>query len=153
MKLFSLIVTVLLLTSCVTQMPSEISQKQRTNDILKHVSQELSGTQWRIVRVIDQDVNDAIEATLQFDNSGNVSGVSGCNQYTGEFDRNIQDLTLSALASTRMMCADSNAMNIESILLTSLEKVKTYHITPSGTLVLFLIDDMGSIVAEQLTEE
>lgn len=153
MRQFCFILTVLVFTSCMTQQPNETTQKQRTSDILQHVSQELSGTEWQVVRVLEQDVIEPAELTLLFDNNGNISGLAGCNQYGGKFNRNLQDLSFSELLSTRKMCFGEELMNLEADFLASLGKVNTFHITPNGTLVLFLPEEQGTIVANRMSVE
>ena len=56
-----------------------------------------------------------------------VKGFSGCNNFFGSFSSKEDDLTFSALASTRMLCKEES-MRVESKFLKTLSLVHSYKI-------------------------
>lgn len=101
----------------------------------------LSGTVWSVV-----NYNNGKEAvvsiladtkiTLDFGTDGTVSGVSGCNNYTGTFESTDTTLKVGALASTLKLCTEpEGVMDQETQYLAALQNSATYDIT-NNTLTI-----------------
>lgn len=67
------------------------------------------------------------QLTIQFRADGNVSGSSGCNTFTGQYQTSGASLTIGALATTRMACAEP-IMDQEQAYLAALAATKRYAI-------------------------
>jgi heat shock protein HslJ len=65
----------------------------------------LEGPVWRLRRLGQEQVDAGRGVTARFEN-GRVAGVSGCNQYTGRYERRGESLVLGPLAGTMMACPD-----------------------------------------------
>jgi heat shock protein HslJ len=100
----------------------------------KAQSQELSGSSWlansynngkeAVVSLIDGS-----EITLDFAADGQLSGVSGCNNYTGGYTVDGDKIKIGPLASTQMFCDQpEGVMDQEAQYLAALESAATYHI-------------------------
>jgi len=90
----------------------------------------LLDTHWQLIAVNDQAVatrpppNDAHLVLASAD--GGVAGNSGCNRFSGAYEREGDTLTLGPLATTRMACADT--MELESRVLAALSSVDRYEL-------------------------
>jgi heat shock protein HslJ len=100
----------------------------------------LAGTSWTATGI--NNGKEAVVAqagvetvTIEFGSDGTVSGMSGCNNYNGDFTETPPDgLTFGTLASTMKLCDD--AINqIEQEYLAALAKVTTYQIDGSTLTV------------------
>ncbi|ANI88665.1 hypothetical protein A9P82_04815 [Arachidicoccus ginsenosidimutans] len=66
--------------------------------------------------------------SIDFD-SGKISGFSGCNRFTGTYVlADNKSVKLGPLATTRMMCLDSNCNKTEQEFLNKLSKVSNYKV-------------------------
>jgi putative lipoprotein len=83
--------------------------------------------------------------TVRFDPSGTVSGTTGCNRYTGQYTLDGEELALSPLASTRMMCSEE-LMEQEMAFLGTLPWVAAASVL-DGELVLTDLDGSPVVVA------
>jgi len=82
--------------------------------------------------------------TLAFEN-GRISGQGTCNTLTGSYKLQDQALTISELARSKKMCADSEVMKVEDKLLAFLGRVSSMErIGPN--VVLRGLDDDDSMV-------
>lgn len=104
----------------------------------------LSNTSWRVVELRSVAVVDTIAPTLLFDSAGQVSGVTGCNRYTGTATLSGKTLTFSPLATTRMACIDTTRMAQEQQFLGDMQGVRGYEL--SGDARLRLQDANGATV-------
>ena len=102
---------------------------------------KLTGPAWRAVDVGGKALAADAAVTLTFANGGRVSGQSGCNHFSARYhgpgsDAGAQgDLTIGALASTRMACSAAR-MRTEREVEGALGKARAYAIAPDGTLAI-----------------
>ncbi len=97
-------------------------------------SQDLAGSSWEATAFNNgnQAVIGVLEGTtltLEFDKEGNLSGSAGCNNFTGTYQLDGNQLTVGPLASTMMMCEDpQGVMEQEAQYLAALQSAGTYLI-------------------------
>lgn len=111
------------------------------------VALPLVGTAWTLTTIASGDAVSSVlngtEVTAVFTADGTVSGSAGCNRYSGSYTWSGDQLSFSALASTKMACAD-DVMAQESAFLASMQDVASFAIEggqltvsdASGTLLL-----------------
>jgi heat shock protein HslJ len=70
------------------------------------------------------------DATLHvtFTEDGTAAGSSGCNQFTGGYQRDGQQIRLGNIASTRKMCEGEDVMQRESAFLGALASVASWEV-------------------------
>lgn len=85
------------------------------------------------------------EVTATFE-AGSVRGRSGCNRYTGSYESGEDSLTVSPLATTRMMCPEPGVMEQERSYLSLLSSATTFRIRDGRILELF--DDDGERILQ-----
>jgi heat shock protein HslJ len=69
------------------------------------------------------------ELTARFDAAGILSGLAGCNNYTGAYETEGVDMTVRTLARTRKMCNEPDGvMEQEEIYIRALEGAARYRI-------------------------
>lgn len=101
---------------------------------LRAESQSLSDTSWQVTGVNNGSqalVSVALGTTLTLDFSldGQVSGNSGCNQYSGSYTQEGNNLSVSTLASTRMMCVEpEGVMDQEQQFQTALQQSAVFSL-------------------------
>lgn len=71
----------------------------------------LDGTEWRVARVVGQEVESAAPNTIQF-SEGRVSGQAGMNRFTGSYSIEDGRVVISPMAST-MMAGPDHLMELE----------------------------------------
>ena len=100
---------------------------------------ELTGHVW-VLETYEQDgtrkeVPGDVTVDAEFDGAATtVSGLAGCNQYTGPYTLSGADLSFGAIASTQMGCVGAGG-DVETAYLANLGKVKSYTAT-EDTLTL-----------------
>jgi heat shock protein HslJ len=108
--------------------------------------EQAENTYWRLIRLNDKPIVVAPqqhEPTLIFDRqSQRVSGSGSCNQVTGGYELNGDELTFNHMASTRMACPQG--MDTEAAFLQVLTKVNKWRIVGRD---LELFDANGKSVA------
>ena len=95
-------------------------------------AQSLAGTSWNVTMINNGrqavvGIVDGSTVTMAFDNAGRVSGTTGCNQYNAAYTADGDTLRFSAVASTRMACADPAVDEQEQAFLRALEAVESLH--------------------------
>jgi heat shock protein HslJ len=104
------------------------------------------GTTWTLTTIASGDAVSSVlngtEVTAEFTVDGAVSGSGGCNRYSGSYTWADDQLSFSALASTKMACAD-DVMAQESAFLASMQDVATFVIEGSQ---LTLSDGSGALL-------
>jgi len=65
---------------------------------------------------------------MMFTEDGKVAGSSGCNQYTGGYQLDGQQIRLGHVASTRKMCQGEDVMQREAAFLSALATVATWDV-------------------------
>jgi heat shock protein HslJ len=108
----------------------------------------LDGTLWRLVATVDADgvrrsVPHEVRATARLDEA-TISGVGGCNRYSGGYELAGRSLTFRPVASTMMACSEP-AMSVEGAFFAALGRVAAWEI---GGDALALRDAAGSVVLE-----
>jgi heat shock protein HslJ len=102
------------------------------------VALPLVGTQWTLTTIASGDAVSSVlngtEVTAEFSADGTVSGSAGCNRYSGSYTWTDDQLSFSALASTKMACAD-DVMAQEGAFLASMEQVASFAIEGSQLTV------------------
>ncbi|BES70527.1 hypothetical protein RE428_15450 [Marinobacter nanhaiticus D15-8W] len=106
----------------------------------------LQGTYWVLRKLGNEHIETdrgkrAIHVTFGAD--GKVSGLAGCNRFSGPFTRSKDDLQLGPLAATRMMCPER--AETENAFFVALERTERFAI--EGETLLLMTDD-GKILAE-----
>jgi len=83
---------------------------------------------WLLVSLGGQPVIPGTQITADF-NTGQVAGISGCNNYTAPYEMNDANLTMGEAATTRMACAEpQGVMEQETQYLSLLGSVASYRI-------------------------
>ena len=97
----------------------------------------LAGRQWRLKMLDATDSLAGVDVTVQFDADGRVFGSSGCNRYSGSYRAHDDSLYVTALAGTRMMCAEpAGTMDQEDRYLASLEQAQRYRLLKTGLIII-----------------
>jgi heat shock protein HslJ len=107
------------------------------------------GVEWAVVgyRVADALTSPLASSvpTVRFDVDGTVTGTTGCNRYAGRYTLDGDELALSPLATTRMMCAD-DVMEQEMAYLGALPWVAAARVVDAD-LLLTDLDGAPVVVA------
>jgi heat shock protein HslJ len=105
---------------------------------------ELQGRTWYLVSVGNQSPVQFSEPTALFDASGNVSGVTGCNDFNGPYTTEPGNvLSVGALATTRAACTSDALAQQEQAFTTLLQAASNYLIV-QGQLNILTTD--GSVM-------
>lgn len=106
----------------------------------------LVGTAWQLSSIAQgsavQSVLADSELTAKFSDAGEIHGSAGCNTYGGTYTTSGDTMVFSALASTKMMCAD-DVMAQETAFFSAMEQVASYEIVGAQ---LQLLDDSGAML-------
>lgn len=82
-------------------------------------AQSLLGTRWLLEDLSGRGVLDRLQSTLAFPEPGRVSGMAGCNTFSGALSLSGNRIGLSALAVTRKACqpaaADQESRYLEAL--------------------------------------
>ena len=105
---------------------------------------ELAGSKWILVRFeTDKEVIPAVKespATLTFAENGEqankMNGSGGCNRYFGNYKVTNDQITISPLGSTRMMC-DPTRMAQEERFFQALSTAKSYEQSDGELLITY----------------
>ncbi len=86
--------------------------------------------------------------TFTFDSKeGKVSGVTGCNNFTGTFSTEGKKISFGEnMAVTRKMCPD---MTGEQAFLATIKKVNSYSVTNAGKTLNLIMGDMAIMRAQR----
>jgi len=97
-------------------------------------SQELAGTTWEVTAFNNgkQAVVGVLEGTAltaSYGKDGTMSGDSGCNEFSGAYKIDGDQITIGPLASTMKMCSDpAGVMDQEAQYLAALQSAANYQI-------------------------
>ena len=95
----------------------------------------LRGDEWVVEDLDGGGIIDRSRITVQFGDSGSVSGRASCNTYTGQYTLSGEGVTIRDAAVTLRACAPS-LMAQEARFLTTLRAVRGFDFTNDGALVL-----------------
>jgi heat shock protein HslJ len=95
---------------------------------------ELVGTAWALGDFPGQVLTD-VRPTISFSGDGTVSGIGGCNTFSGTYTVDGSKLTFGALSSTKKACGDT-VDTVEQAYLAALQATQTYEITSDAKLKL-----------------
>lgn len=98
---------------------------------------------------LPQPAVEEVEAVINFNEDGNVSGSLGCNHFGGEYKLKEGQITFSALASTLMACPDPQMAQEQAAFLV-LSKTVTYTIEGN---ILTITNGAEILVLESLTQD
>jgi heat shock protein HslJ len=98
-------------------------------------SATLSGTAWTATSVGGAFVDANSPPTMDFGADGKVSGTTGCNQYSGTYEVDGNEIAVGPLAMTMMLCEGSVGEQ-ETLFGPALQGATTWAIDATGTLTL-----------------
>jgi putative lipoprotein len=104
----------------------------------------LSATAWTATTVGGEFVDANSPPTMDFAADGKVSGTTGCNQYSGAYEINGNEIAIGPLAMTMMLCAGPVGEQ-ETLFGPALQGATTWAIDATGMLKL---SGAGDIVAK-----
>ena len=97
-------------------------------------NQVLKNTKWELKSLNKKDIKKVEKvAIINFEKENKVFGNLGCNSFFGKVDIKPNNINISKVGSTMMMCSD---MSVEHDYLEVLDKVTTYKIE-EDTLIFF----------------
>ena len=104
----------------------------RPADVTEVPDVSLTDTYWKLVEIEGQEASlgaGQLELHMVLTSDGHrVRGFSGCNRFTGSYERNGDRIQLAQLASTRMACVDADAMEQEQRFLNRLREAQRFTI-------------------------
>lgn len=95
----------------------------------------LVGSVWVVEDIDGKGIIDRARLTLQFEDGGRITGLAGCNSYTGTFALSGEGLRIQTPAVTRKACAPA-LMQQEQRFFDALQAVERFDIAADGALVL-----------------
>ncbi|MEP7075163.1 MAG: META domain-containing protein [Acidobacteriota bacterium] len=91
-------------------------------------SSSLGSKHWTLISLNGRPVGNS-KAYVEFDTvSSRFSGNAGCNRMFGSVRASARQIAFSGVATTKIMCANDGAMNIESLFVSALSKTNRYKI-------------------------
>jgi len=116
----------------VTSQPSPAAQIEAEKGI---ATVSLVGTEWHVAEIGGGAVADPSQTSMKFATEGNVSGSTGCNNFTGTAKIEGDQVSFSPLATTRKACQDALATQ-EQIFLKAIEAAHRFSVDSDGRLHL-----------------
>jgi heat shock protein HslJ len=89
----------------------------------------LDGTTWNLTSIGGADIAADATPTLVFGTGGMVSGLAGCNNFTGTATIGEGTIEFGPLATTRMACAEEAISQLETEYLAALDEAATWTMT------------------------
>lgn len=106
-------------------------------------SASLSGTRWTLLSLNGQSLLANTSITAEF-SEDQISGSSGCNQYSGAYEATGRDLTIRQVAATMMYCMEPDGlMDQEGAFFEALAAVVGYRVAADR---LEMLDASGAPV-------
>jgi heat shock protein HslJ len=99
---------------------------------------ELTGGRWVLVSYLDQEDNlvpvpQGIQASVTFRNDSQVTGVSGCNDFSGSYQVDGGLMTIGKVSSTEKACrSPGGVMDFEQRFFSLLSDTTRYNIDENG---------------------
>jgi heat shock protein HslJ len=122
-----------------------MAQPSSNNLLLMAQSSSIAGS-WRLVSMgsLTSPTGPLQTTELTADFEGDrISGSGGCNRFNGGYQTESNQLTIGALASTRMAC-EQLVMNQEAKYLAALQGAQRYEVNSQGELQVFYQTDQES---------
>ena len=138
-RMVMLITAVFFLSGCGPSGQSELEQGN-----MSEAEEVLTGTSWWVEDIGGAGVVDRSRSTVEFFEPGRVAGSTGCNRYTGGYEREGATLKFGVLAGTMMACPEA-LMNQEQRFHEAMGQVAAWRIDPRTDL-LHLLDESGATV-------
>jgi heat shock protein HslJ/uncharacterized membrane protein len=104
---------------------------------------------WRVIGLGTDELPAGVIATVVFGRDGQVSGKSGCNQFSGPYMLSGEGLSFGNLAQTKMAC-DSPAMEVEQRINDLIAKVTRVTPGENGQLRLMMGDEQAMVLDRAL---
>lgn len=120
----------------VSSQPSPAAQIEAESG---HTTVSLAGTEWLVADIGGKAVANPSQTSVKFAAEGNVSGTTGCNNFTGTAKIEQDRVSFSPLATTRKACEGDLATQ-EQTFLKALEGVHRFTVDSSGQLQLLGAD-------------
>ncbi len=86
----------------------------------------LDGTKWSLTTIGGTTISASATPTLEFGTGGMVSGLAGCNNFSGSATIGEGTIEFGPLASTRMACTDDATTQLETQYLAALDEAATW---------------------------
>ncbi len=86
----------------------------------------LDGTKWNLTSIGGTTISASATPTLEFGTGGMVSGLAGCNNFSGSATIGEGTIEFGPLASTRMACTDDATTQLETQYLAALDEAATW---------------------------
>ena len=94
---------------------------------------------WIVTELVEAAVPPDVPVTLEFAETGGLSGRSGCNSFSARLKVSGQNLSPGPARSTKKAC-ESKVMAVEAAFMRALDRLTRYDIAEDGTLVLYGFD-------------
>ena len=124
--------------------PAATQEPKPTLDILS----QLIDVQWVLVAYGEAAnptvVEEGATTTALFGADGSVSGSGGCNQYSGSYELNGDQISFGPIAATMMAC--DKGMDTETAYFAALDKAERVEFTPEGRLNIFYESGANKLV-------
>ncbi|GGO80741.1 hypothetical protein GCM10011348_18110 [Marinobacterium nitratireducens] len=76
----------------------------------------LEGSRWRIETIAGKPLPETIESTLVFGDDGHISGMAGCNRYSGRYRLDGRQFSVEELVTTQKICFPAIMAHEQSLL-------------------------------------
>jgi heat shock protein HslJ len=123
----------------VTEVTAQQVTSTQTPEPTVDVLSELIDVQWVLVAYGETAnptvVEEGVTTTALFGADGSVSGSGGCNQYSGSYELNGDQISFGPIAATMMAC--DKGMDTESAYFAALDKAERVEFTSEGRLNIF----------------
>lgn len=100
--------------------------------------------QWKIFAIQEVQTLNKSTVTIEFNEENKVSGSASCNNFSSQYSKDNNSLTIASVATTRKMCPPI-LMTQESKMLSTLTKVRRYQLI-NGLLTMY--DQKGTVQIE-----
>jgi len=149
---FALPVSALLLAACSAPDPvadtAPPAEETAQDTVLEAGAEDvLIGPEWTVTEIEGRAALADAAPTIAFLPNG-VTGSAGCNRFNGDYQADAVSLTIGALSTTRMACADDR-MQQERTFLTLLSQAARYEASEDGTGLVLTAEDGRTIIARR----
>jgi len=112
----------------VITMLSDLLEKHTVSPI--NANMTLDGTAWRLMSYLRSDnilisVQNNTHISAIFGKDGRMTGSSGCNSYSGTFNKTGTSLSFGPVSITHLACTEPGEMEIENSFLNHINNIRT----------------------------